>query len=244
MNVQPDQHENVQHLPWDSGFFGFKIGQVIPRALSGTQATELCDWAQAAQFRCLYWLAVADDPETLRVAREAGFTFTDLRLELTHKPLAIPRTPLPSNLRAATLTDTAMLQTIARETQKDTRFTKDTRFPRDRASQLYAKWILRDQNQNHVLVSTDSADLATGFISYSVDALNSTGHIELLSVSSAHAGRGLGQTLIRTAVSELSALNCSSIEVVTQGTNVAAQRAYQSCGFKSIRAAVWFHRWF
>ena len=244
MSAAPDQHDLVRHLPWDSDFFGFKIGRVNAAVLTLEQATELCDWAKAANYRCLYWLADSTEGENLSVARQTNFSFVDLRLELSHPREATSPTLPTSGWRPAKFTDLPQLEAIARATQRDTRFVKDHNFPPELAASLYAKWVSNDFNQHHVAVTVDAADSPTGFITYSVDASNATGHIGLLSVGSDHSGRGLGQKLIRLAVNELSTHSCSSIEVVTQGTNVAAQRAYQSCGFKSLRTAIWFHRWF
>jgi RimJ/RimL family protein N-acetyltransferase len=35
-----------------------------------------------------------------------------------------------------------------------------------------------------------------------------------------------------------------SMEVVTQGRNVAAQRLYQKCGFATKEVQLWYHHWF
>lgn len=244
MTGETDHHPLVEFLPWDSDFFGIKIGKVRPGSLNLSDGTALCTWAQSRDYGCLYWLADTANENPLGVARQTGFIFADLRLELA-RPLSAVESPLAAaSIRPAMIADLNALEAIARETQRDTRFIKDQRFPPHRAHELYATWIARDFAQKRVLVFVDAHNAAVGFISFYVNESTSTGQIGLLSVAASHAGHGIGQRLIRAALHSLASLACPTVEVVTQGSNVAAQRAYQACGFKSIRSAIWFHRWF
>lgn len=236
--------ETITHLHWDSDFFGIKIGRINSHVLSPTAANSICEQAQSKSYRCLYWLASSRHEENLAAAAQAQFSFIDLRLELSAS--IIPQVGLPrdTRLRIARAEDELKLQEIARATQRDTRFIKDKNFPKDRAAQLYAEWVSKDLATGDTIVSIDDQDSPVGFISCSCQSSSNVGSISLLSVSTESSGQGLGRALVRAALQRCARLGCDVVEVVTQGTNIGAHRVYQSCGFRSIRSSLWFHRWF
>jgi ribosomal protein S18 acetylase RimI-like enzyme len=47
----------------------------------------------------------------------------------------------------------------------------------------------------------------------------------------------------RPAIRQAAARAFPTIDVVTQGSNVAAVRAYEAAGFRLSRSEVWLHRW-
>ncbi len=50
--------------------------------------------------------------------------------------------------------------------------------------------------------------------------------------------------MLRFAGRWLSDLDFDRVNVVTQGKNIPAQRAYQRCGFITRSVELWFHKWF
>ena len=55
---------------------------------------------------------------------------------------------------------------------------------------------------------------------------------------------GLGKQLVLTALTWFIGQNCTSIKVVTQGSNLAAHRLYEHCGFSIASVELWYHCWF
>ena len=84
---------------------------------------------------------------------------------------------------------------------------------------------------------------AHGFIACRMDSAAATGSIELIAVAPPVAGRGLGVALVRAAHAAMFAHGMTGAEVVTQGRNRAAQRAYQACGHRTAGTWLWLHRW-
>ncbi len=227
---------SYEPLEWDSEFFGFSIGRVeADRDLSHSVAA-----ADTDGVRCLYLLCPADDEATLAMAFELGFRLYDVRLELGHDLGAA--SGAESALHEALPGEAAALEAIARGQLRGTRFWNDRRFDRARVADLYAAWLRRGLEtapERRTLVVGDAA----GFITCHLDEVGSVGTIELIAVAADAGGRGLGRQLVVGADDAFAAAGLRHAAVVTQGGNVAAQRLYQACGYRTTRSDLWLHRW-
>ncbi len=256
-------------LPWDTEFFGFRVGRVKGDTLEDAQAAQVNAWCRAEGIRCLYFLARSDSPITIRNAQYHGFNLVDLRLTLERKVEQASRLPPPGSgaIRPACPHDVPAVQTIARPEHRDTRFFSDPHFPQRLAQELYATWIKLEcegraqqvfvaapgTNSPGSGTSPESASRATldgslaspvGYISCHFDAGRRTGQIGLIAVSGEFQGKGLGRALVQRALDWFAAQGAQSVSVVTQGRNIPAQRLYQGCGFASASMQLWFHKWF
>jgi hypothetical protein len=79
---------SIEPLPWDSEFFGFRIGRVHPRQFSPTDLPAL---ARKQGYRCLYLTCGISDGGALKEAARAGFAPIDVRVTL--KALLDPSAP-------------------------------------------------------------------------------------------------------------------------------------------------------
>jgi dTDP-4-amino-4,6-dideoxy-D-galactose acyltransferase len=239
MSVEP-----VDFLPWDTEFFGLRIGRVRGQCLDEALAVEVDAWSERNAIQCLYLLTGADDPQTTRVAEAHGFNWVDIRLTFERSIQTETAPELP--VRLARAEDAPMLQAIAREVHTDTRYFYDTRFPRDRAEALYAKWIALEceGRANAVLVSVNAEDGATGYISCHLNDAERTGQIGLVGLSAETRGQGVGQMLVRAALHWFFEHGVQRVSVVTQGRNRAAQRLYQRTGFLTHTIELWYHKWY
>lgn len=227
-------------LPWDSEFFGFPIGRLTARCDAPALAATAVADARAAGLRCLYWLVPAGNPLLPPAAQDLGFRFVDLRLDFRLAPVE-PGAP-SAGIRSARADDLPALRDLAGDTLRDTRFGKDPGFAPDRVAALYARWIDRDFAENHILVAPDEQDRPVGLVTCS-RSTSGEGRIGLFAVHPAQAGQGLGRRLLDTARSWFATEDCAAVHVATQASNVAAQRAYQAQGFRTISADLWFHLW-
>lgn len=169
------------------------------------------------EFRCLYCLC---EPDHARWAEGEGFELIDIRVELDWQGTR----EAPTGIREE-MGERDRLQELARDAFADSRFYQDERFPRERVDAMFGRWLERSS-----VVLTD--DDRRGFITYD------HGHIGLVGVSAEARGAGLGVQLVNAA----QARN-PSLTVVTQGKNIAAQRLYQKCGFRTSAVKLWYHRW-
>jgi ribosomal protein S18 acetylase RimI-like enzyme len=147
------------------------------------------------------------------------------------------------HIRSGTEEDLPALTNLARVSHRNSRFYADRHFDRARCDELYATWIeksCRDPRQR-VLV----AEKQGGFSGYVAchRADESTGQLGLMAVSQAAQGQAVGRTLLRAALDEMGKMGLARAVVVTQGSNIRAQRLYQAHGFRTRSVRVWYHAW-
>lgn len=247
MEVEMERSTPCIELPWDSKVFGFKIASLRGNRLSPAIVAEVMTWCGRQGIRCLYFCADGTCSRTISLAHQAGFKFVDVRLALEYSVPPIRETFRRGVVRRATPEDLPVLKEIAGQAHSDTRFFKDEMFPVEQVRTLYAMWICRDFAEHQVLVAI--VDCASGpeiggYISCEMGLSNGHGRIGLLAVRDRHRGKGLGSSLVSAALDLIVAGKCSSVEVATQASNIAAQRLYQSHGFRTSSSGIWFHKWF
>jgi dTDP-4-amino-4,6-dideoxy-D-galactose acyltransferase len=178
------------------------------------------------------------DPGTARRAEETGFRLVDVRVTLD-----APSAAGAQDVRPHREPDVAWLRAIARTSHDDTRFYADGRFPRERCDELYDTWIRRscDGWADVVLVADRDGEPA-GYVS--VHRRDDAGSIGLIGVDEQWRGRGVGEALVRAALAWCADAGLARCTVVTQGRNIAAQRLFQRCGFRTSAVDLWFHKWF
>jgi dTDP-4-amino-4,6-dideoxy-D-galactose acyltransferase len=206
-------------------------------------AAALDAWAAEETAACLYFLAPADDHETVDAAQQARFRFVDVRLELNQSLAAVEHAP---RVRPYEHRDLEALRAIAQASHEITRFYADQRFARARCSELYDTWIVRSCEEGFadaVLVA-DVEDRAVGYVTCDLDEDTRSGSIGLIAVAATERGAGLGDELVRGALHWMNERGATEARVVTQGANVAAQRAFQRAGFRTSSVKLWFHRWY
>lgn len=230
-------------LPWDSEFFGVRIGSVLPHRLDGATAAAVRAFREEERIDCLYFLADLGDGATIRTAEDLGFRMVDVRITLERRGPARSTEPAGGDIliRPAEERDLPILTSLARENHADTRFYYDGRFPRERCDALYAAWIengVRGQADRVLVPEIDGQ--AAGYITCHREG---PPRIGLLGVGPAAQGRGIGGRLIRAALAWFAGERIERVSVVTQGRNVRAQRAYQREGFQTSAVEVWYHGW-
>lgn len=238
-------HENPigNFLPWDTEFFGFRIGRLNRTRLTPCSLQEASSWAATESLRCLYFFADAECAETLNCAHRGGFKFIDLRMEFSLMLHSAPNADT-SLVREAANGDLSDIEALSRIAHQDTRFFKDTEFDPIRSGDLYAAWIQRDFKQHYILVIRNSASQLAGYITCQLEADQRVGRIGLVAVDTTQRKQGYGRTLVAAALQWFRKQGCIEAKVVTQASNVAAQRVYQSFGFRTAEANATFHRWF
>jgi dTDP-4-amino-4,6-dideoxy-D-galactose acyltransferase len=230
-------------LAWDSDFFGFPIGRV-DSTVDPAALTAAVGAADADGVRCLYLLCPGEDDELLAAAIDLGFRPYDVRMELDHRLDEGLAAAAPTDLavRAATPTDEAVLESIARTRMAGTRFWNDPHFPRDRVADLYAAWLHRGLTTppERLTLVTDRGE---GFVICHLDRAAEVGGIELIAVAVTVERRGLGGALVAAADRAFVDAGMQKATVVTQSRNISAQRLYQRYGYRTSRSDAWLHRW-
>jgi len=237
-----------EYLEWDSEFFGYRIARVLGSKISSRQARRIDAWCTDNRIECLYFLAVPTDVETARTATRYGFTLVDVRLTFAMNSLMNTQFAAISEgvrIRTPREDDMPALQRIARASSTVSRFFFDNRFENDAAERLYDTWITKSCKgyAEHVLVA-ELADAPVGYITCHVDSAERKGRIGLVGVDEMVRGRSIGTSLTLAALGWFRDQRVESIEVITQGRNIPAQRLYQRCGFRTQNLELWFHKWY
>jgi dTDP-4-amino-4,6-dideoxy-D-galactose acyltransferase len=236
-----------ERLPWDSEFFGFPVATVSGGRMDEATSRQIGAWCSKEGIRLLYFLA-DDHVPSWRTASDAGFRLVDIRVELALDKARSRLLPAvlanDFTLREAKREDLDDLLPIAAEVHTDSRFFVDPMVPRDKARDLFARWLRRSVERTIAdVVFTAVVDgRPAGYLSAKVR--NGSGRIGLVGVGEAARGRGVGRSLVRHAMDWFESRGAREVAVVTQGRNVLAQRVYQQCGFLTRSTKLWFHRWF
>jgi dTDP-4-amino-4,6-dideoxy-D-galactose acyltransferase len=235
---------SVRVLDWDTQFFGVRIASLQGSELGPEDVRQALAECERERVECLYLRSDADDVTTLRAAGEHGFRMVDVRITFDARMAELPTLAAHPGVRAAHAGDVPALRAIAAYNHVNTRFYADGRFPRERCDELYATWIEKSVGgwAERVLV-VDEGRGAAGYLSIHLRP-EKKAEIGLVGLARDAQGRGLGKQLVGSALAWMRAQGCERASVVTQGRNVAAQRLYQACGFRTRALELWHHRWF
>ena len=233
----------IQRLDWDSEFFGLEIGRIFPRRLNERILDFALKEIESAGLECVYYLCDCNDAESVRLAEGAGFHFTDIRLTLECASRRELR-PNPA-IRPGRVSDIPALEDIASAAYIYSRYWFDQGFSREDCQRFYENWVAKcvsEPNYAQTFVYGREGERPSGFIAVRRQSA-STGAIILLGVANGARGQGLGPALIEHALDWAARDDLQSLEVVTQGRNYAAQRAYQRAGFTTGKVELWYHLW-
>jgi dTDP-4-amino-4,6-dideoxy-D-galactose acyltransferase len=235
--------ELCRQLEWDSQFFGRRIARIEHDRLTTQSLREILAWCQEQGTECLYFLCSPEDDSSVALAESADFHLVDIRVELNWKAEP-PASPPAIVIREFQESDLALIQQIASQSYTNTRFSYDHRFPADRVAELYKEWLTGScRNTSHKVFVAENQNAPAGFITCQFDSAE-VGRIGLLGVGNQSQGKGYGQQLVQTAQQFFNQAGAREVRVVTQGRNIAAQRLYQSCGFRTYKVGLWYHKWF
>jgi len=227
-------------LTWDSEFWGRPIGRVDDGPVTADRLRAVEAWAADNDIACLFYLAHSDDVSSAHVAEDAGFRCMDVRVDYDCQTrLVEPQPPV----RSGGPEDVDPLRAIARKSHDITRFYADPRFPEEQCDELYDLWLVNSFHgfADEVLV-LDAGGRPAGYVT--CHAKGDTGSIGLIGVEAAERGRGLGKKLVLGAIDWSKRRGLARMTVATQGRNLAAQRTFEACGFRTASVGLWFHKWY
>lgn len=243
--------EICQFLDWDTEFFGRRIARASLHRLDRESTLAIDAWCQANAIDCLYFLAEADDPQTIHLAEESGYRLMEVRLNYDRSlkdwdPLTRPQPPQGITTRRAQPEDVPILLPIARTSYVDSRYFFDKKFPEDKWQAYYATWVKKscDGGAPVALVAEKDGEIV-GYITGQVDQNDPTiGIYELTGVADAARKAGVGHELFRAGLDEFVRLGVTYVWLATQGRNIPTQRMIQRNGFATRSCQLYFHKWF
>jgi ribosomal protein S18 acetylase RimI-like enzyme len=246
VRTRTETGEPCRFLEWDSKFFGLRIANVMRRSLDAGAMDEAIAWCREQRIECLYYLSEAEDSAALRLARDRGFRFVDVRVTYrmpVDPARKEPRAPEGAAIRLVEPRDLSSMKKLASRSHTLSRFWTDGGFSRDACAELYALWF--EKSAQGDADSVWIAELGGRAVGYYTCHLrpNSVGEIGLVGIDPEAKGHGLGRALSERAIAWFREKGCKELSVVTQGSNVAAQGLYQSVGFRTSAVQYWHHLW-
>ena len=149
------------------------------------------------------------------------------------------------HIRPVQIADIEILQAMARQNHRDSRFYFDANFPRHLCDLLYDTWLKRScEGYADLVWVAESENAPVGYLSCHLHQDTQTGQIGLVGVNSQAQGQGVGRALVLRALNWFRREQMQQVTVVTQGRNIPAQRLYQRCGFLSQALQIWYHKWY
>jgi ribosomal protein S18 acetylase RimI-like enzyme len=186
----------------------------------------------------------------IHALEEAGFRTVDIQTTLIHSLAETEATgPVRRSVEVRALNDRDFdsVKLIAQGAFRQSRLYADPALDNDAADRLHVKWLANNlRGRAEVNLGGFDKGKAVGFISCTLahqeDFVKATprAHIDLIAVDETFRGKGIGKTLIETALNRYRG-RCPMISVGTQGTNYPAFRLYQACGFKLVSFETTLH---
>jgi RimJ/RimL family protein N-acetyltransferase len=228
-------------LPWDTEFFGFRIGRVHPGRFD---PIAIDAWRRENHIRCLYYQADLADTVSIHSAETLGFQFMDLRSEFF---MPLPHTALVNldfDIRRASLDDLPAIRRISTGIFTNSRFYRDPHFSRSRLDEMYNIWVEKHlRTLNTGLWVAEGSGGIVGFVTANeISSLRV--QISLLGVVPAYRGKGLALSLNNTVINHYSGLSFTALEAITQASNHSTFQLNFRCGMKLVRQPAWYHGWF
>lgn len=233
---------NVEHLPWDSDFFGCSVGRVTlseggvdPKTLK--KAILDADCALTYVFLPILGEAINEIEKPRGTLVDLGGRCCDLKT-VYRKMVDGGRGASQENAVTATQMS-SKLEALAYASGWCSRFVSDDRLSKF-FKPMYRKWLERDLVRGRVFVYP-SVEHPEGMVTASI--CDGTGKVGLVAVDASSCGKGIATTLLANMEAWLASLGVHECEVVTQGVNVAARHLYEKVGFKlHAQMEVW-HVW-
>jgi len=249
---------------WDSTHFGFGVGRIrhmmVSDAFEEQSALDIrdclledcLDWMKQNEVKCVIARVDLDCVHDIAAYEQRGFKLVDV-LATFHLSLDSVNSDSHSQserlitIRPSCAKDELKLMEIARNAFMNDHFHRDSRFPRNKSDELFAKWVYNccHGRVDAVLVAETESEEPCGFITCKIEQLQrglKYGVIDLVAVSPLRQGSGIGSQLVTEAIRWFSQ-HVQLIFVGTQANNHASIRTYEKAGFRPFRTELTFHKW-
>jgi dTDP-4-amino-4,6-dideoxy-D-galactose acyltransferase len=236
----------LQRKEWDSGFFGINIASMNVVRINGRIAAFSDRWCKKNNIACLFYLCDCNHAMSVRCAEASGYGFKDIRMVFEMRMDHHISHGMPSGVSECAAEDLAPIREIAEISYIQSRYYYDGNFDVGLLRKFYSNWLVNTFNspRGKIFVARDGAGRAFGYISGETDNEGRVGRIILVGVDGEHARSGIGKSLVDAMVDWMRGKKVYTVEVITQGRNIGAQRLYQKCGFRIASLSLWYHKWF
>ena len=228
----------IEALPWDSRFFGKRIGRVGTQRPNDEALAQAVTAAREANLDCVY-LSLVPSGALMPIPERLGFHLVDVQLELERRLGESPPSP-PSQLalRPGLRTDIPSLRPVIDALAPWSRFAMDPRFGIDAARRMYEAWLEKSAESERELITV----AVRGTDPVGVITVTGGPSPKIGLVGSSEIGAGIG-TLLMNAAFEWALGHARTLSVTTQARNVPALRFYARHDFEIKGARYVYHLW-
>lgn len=214
-------------LEFDSEWFGMKVGRYDDDPAAADR------WANETGIDLLYTLLPLTHVK--RFDQRLGFRVVDVRVEMTLDLATRPRLGAalqPQLSVQLAQPDFAGVSDLALTAFRGSRFFNDRKLKATRVGAMYQNWLA----SSHVVYVAVMGGEPVGFATLDGNDLG------LIAVREGRRRRGIGSALLVWAANRAADDGATEMRAVTQGGNVAAQRLFQSQGFRTTYTGLWLHK--
>lgn len=233
----------IEHLQWDSDFFGFPTG-TIRNVDTPSVLKENLENFRLQGFRLVYLFS---DPGNVGVNQEAlknNGVLADIKVSYGMVLNTYNTETECENIFAYNNSEVdEKLYCLALQSGEYSRFRTDKNFPSGTFEKLYKFWMLRSVKR--ILADEVFCYQKEGIIKgmITVYQKSNTGVIGLVGVDISCRGEKIGSKLIANIKNYYFKKGISNLEVVTQKANKNACAFYEKSGFNIIRTENVYHFW-
>ncbi len=231
----------VTFLPWDSDFFGLRIGRYDGQTLTEHEAHRAAQQARALGLSCVYAFLDPGDPSSRLTAERFGLSLIDARIVLGRQVEA-EHAQGSAGVDTASVEDLPALRRMGRELAPASRFWQDRRFPRQLVRKMYAQWVEHSlAADSETVIIAKAQDRPAGFVSLAV--YGESGRVILFRVNPTGQRGGIGRQLMTYALASLATQGVRELQVATQLSNHSALAFYEAMNFRTRETFLIYHWW-
>lgn len=240
------EKEKYAELVWDTNFFGFKVGRIIPDEVKPQELKGLLHSIKKDSFRFVYLFLDPSDKEFNRAAVENKGKLMDEKITYSIKltqDVSEKRNGHISEYEPKSNNVDKQLINLALQAGNYSRFSIDPNLGADQFFNLYSEWVknsIHGSMADHIYVYKIKNKIK-GFITVKIN--NKVGEIGLIGVDEKERGAKIGSKLMTFAKSFFSSKGVDEINVVTQKENIIACKFYEKNGFKIKKIQNVYHFW-
>jgi hypothetical protein len=231
--------QRLEHLPWDSAFFGVPIARADLTGATAETLRAVDAEARAEGVTCLYGSLAPTDETAAHLVQTFGHRLVEVAITFERPDMPFTPKPTSSKVRRGTLDDLPALEPAIKTLAPWSRFAADPRFGFDAARRMHEAWIeraARDSDQRALYISYDDEGIngVATFVRSPVPRVD----IKAVTKPSTGAADALMVALFEWAGGgPTQAGPCAA-------RNVAPLRYLERCGFRIAHARYLFHRWY
>ncbi|HPY66805.1 MAG TPA: GNAT family N-acetyltransferase [Bacteroidales bacterium] len=232
----------LEHLQWDSDFFGYKVARFIFDENGLSKYYHIIDEIKETNVRLTYLYSPPSARELNERIVSSGGVLVDKKtifVKSTEK-----HTTFYNRISEWQESEPGhKLVNLALNAGIYSRFFLDKKFSNNEYERLYTKWLLKSVSGELALktiIARNESEI-TGFITLGKN--NMRADIGLISVDPLFRGKGIGSDLVKYADNLSLNMGFDQIGVVTQLDNVNACKLYTNCGFKIESITDVYHLW-